>query len=169
MIGSTTLSYVSGKDRSRLKFTYQSTVDTSLLRARITREIDLAVARWMESRVVYGVDDCALAVADILKPCFGYDPMKQFRGRYKTARGYRRMLRNDGFDSIDAALVVAAVNFGWRRIDPKEAEPGDIGVTAHYDGRTLAICAGHFWYARRDFGCGTKVASEIDVAYAVLG
>lgn len=144
--------------------------DNGLLRARLKNEIDAAEDRWMTAPIVWGLLDCAVGPADVLSPVLGYDPMARFRGRYKTARGYLRVLRNDGFGRLDDALRAVARDHGWWEIAPAEAQPGDIGVIPHPQGRTCVIHrGGPFWIGPRGNGVGVVTGDTIELAFGVLG
>lgn len=73
----------------------------------------------------WGVDDCMLAVADVVMEITGKDPAKPFRGRYTTKRGALRVMGRGG--TLKAAND-AARRLRWRGISPHSAGPGDVGL-----------------------------------------
>ena len=143
--------------------------DTTLLRTRLRAEIEAAEDRWMIEPIVWRVLDCCTGPADILLKVLDIDPMAQFRNRYSTPRGYLRVLRNDGFATLDDAMTHVARRLGWRKIDPMDAEPGDIGVAAHPHGRTCLIYkGGPFWIGPIGRGVGVVTTDRIETAFGVL-
>lgn len=145
-------------------------VDKTLLRRRLGAAIDAAEDRWMTEPIVWRLLDCCTGPADILHAVLGVDPMARFRNRYTTPRGYLRVLRHDGFATLDAALAHVAQELGWRPIAPADAEPGDIGVGPHPQGRTCLIHkGGPFWIGPRGRGIGVVTSEKIELAFGVLG
>lgn len=144
-------------------------------RARLESEV-IAAMNAAETRLMeWGKDDCALWVADILRPVLDYDPAKSFRGRYRTRRGSMRALGRKGL--IGAIKQVARRN-GWERIHPTFAQPGDVGLawtTMEVPGQapklTLAtvVCRSRGWFVgRNDRGFTGIRADKIAVAWSVL-
>lgn len=137
----------------------------NLMRERLRRAVIAAQEQWLDREVVWGRDDCAMAAADVLRPVLGYDPCARWRGRYTTPRGYRRVLKRDGFTGLAGAISAVAAEHGWRPV-MYHAEPGDVGI---YRGMTAALCMGNgFWLARRDFGFAALPESDIHMAWSVL-
>lgn len=141
----------------------------NLTRARLAAALDPALERWDREPFIWGLNDCALAVADVLQAGLGFDPAVRLRKRYTTARGYLRVLRRDGFASLDECVMAIAAECNWPRIDPCEAQPGDLGILPHPLGRTAALhYRGPFWIARRvGFGSAQRPTSEIELAFRV--
>jgi hypothetical protein len=78
-----------------------------------------------ETAMQWGVDDCALWVANIHRDVLGYDPAAKVRGRYKTRRGSMRVTGRAG---LLGQLKGIARRHRWRRIRPDLAQPGDAGL-----------------------------------------
>lgn len=102
----------------------------------------------------WGVDDCALWVADAVKQASGHDPAAAYRGRYANAREAIRLWREaGGFDALIAGSLEAQ---GWREIDVHEAQDGDIGLChADYrrpDRHAVTLHFGGYWTARAGIG-----------------
>lgn len=75
---------------------------------------------------VFGERDCALWVGEFVRRATGRDPVVEFRGRYHTAIGCRRFLRNRG--GLVAIIGNCAMEFGMRRTNEAGAEIGSPGV-----------------------------------------
>jgi hypothetical protein len=106
--------------------------------------------------MVWGVDDCMLAVADVVRGLTGRDPARRFRGRYRTRRGAVRVLGRGG--TLKAAIGSARA-LRWRRIAPGTAKPGDVGLAAltvkNARGRTVTafaamVCRAPGWFVGRN-------------------
>ena len=102
----------------------------------------------------YGVNDCCVAVADLLLAAHGRDPMARFRNRYRTARGYLRVMRKEGCKTIEHALGRAAADAGFEACDPDDpAGPADFDMGAiiiEHDGDALILPAffhSGYWHA----------------------
>lgn len=139
-----------------------------LLEASLTA----ALARSFHEPWIWGERDCALWSANVVRPVLGFDPMRPFRKRYRTALGYLRMLRNDGFASLDDAISHYARKYGWPRIGRDDAQVGDIGIVMvpeHPDGRSCVLhYKPSFWVGFRDRGHTYVPASFVQQAWSVL-
>lgn len=122
----------------------------------------------------YGKDDCALWVADILRPVLGYDPAAKVRGRYKTRRGSLRLI---GARGLLGQMRSIARRHNWKRIAPESAKPGDAGLAWTYvkvgkrEVPTLAtvICRAPGWFVgRNERGITVLRAKHVAVAWSVL-
>lgn len=89
--------------------------------AHLKPHVRAALTRF-EERVneprTYGVNDCCVAVADVLQTATGRDPMARFRNRYRTARGYLRVMRAEGCKTVEEALALGAADAGFEVCDP---------------------------------------------------
>lgn len=87
--------------------------------------------------VVWGVDDCGLSFANIVRDALGYDSGETWRGRYDTQQGARDVLGNGG---LGFAFRMLARKHGWRRIEPTDAKVGDpaLGI---FDGSVSTMIA----------------------------
>ncbi|WP_417656195.1 DUF6950 family protein [Pseudidiomarina aestuarii] len=52
----------------------------------------------------WGVNDCCLFAADAIEAVTGEDPAPEFRDRYSTELGSMRVLKREGYESIEAVL-----------------------------------------------------------------
>lgn len=144
------------------------------IRRRAEAEIGAAMQRWSEVEMVWGRDDCMLAVADIVKAATGKDPARRFRGRYQTRRGAIRVLGPGG---TERAARDSARALHWRKVDPAEAKPGDVGLmkiaarTAR--GRRVTtysavICRAPGWFVgRAERGFVALSAAKIERVWAI--
>lgn len=73
-----------------------------------------------------GPMDCCSWVADWVLARTGRDPMAAWRGRYRTRRGFVRLMRRNGGMAEMVGQGMAAI--GAARIDPSQAVPGDVGL-----------------------------------------
>lgn len=144
----------------------------------VTRShLEAAVLAGIDSttcRMQYGVDDCALWVANIQRDVLGYDPAAHVRGRYKTRLG---ALRVTGAAGLLGQLRKIAKRHGWKRIEPAAAKPGDTGLawtTIDVRGKQVAtlatvICRAPGWFVGRNEGGVTALRAEhVAMAWSVL-
>lgn len=111
------------------------------------------VERVMAARWEWGVADCCTAACDVFAALHGVDPMAAIRGRYNTAIGAYRIIREwGGFPAMAEALARSA------GLSVGAGAPGEIGLSApgHAggpDGRALLICVqpGH-WAGKSETG-----------------
>lgn len=97
----------------------------------------------------YGVNDCCVAVADVLMAAGWPDLMVPFGRRYRTARGFRRSCRRvAGAATLADAVEFAALNCGTVvfTMSPKAAPANfDLGmIFAGAPGRVVELPA--FWW-----------------------
>jgi hypothetical protein len=138
-------------------------------RAALETAVVNAMTAACEKEMQWGVDDCTLWCANIIRNTLGYDPAKNARGRYKTRNGARRFLGTAG---LKGALTKAARRHKWKRIDPEYARPGDVGLawtTVEVRGKqvtTLAtmICRAPGWFVGRNERGFTAINSNMIVA-----
>lgn len=134
-------------------------------------EAALLAAMASAGEMQWGKDDCGLWFANIVVGALGYDPAAQFRGRYRTRIGARRVLGKNG---LLGNIKVAARRHGWKRIKPCNALPGDIGMAWVEAGdRTpvlaTVICRDEGWFVgRNEFGWTAIPASHTKLAWSIL-
>jgi hypothetical protein len=110
-----------------------------------------------------GVFDCALFSADWLRTLGFDDPAHDFRGRYTTWRGMRRVLKRAGG-------LVAAVRPGLEALGLEHvtsAARGDVGVVrclaSTGDADAAAICLGAHWVSIAPDGLVAGPATPIEI------
>lgn len=143
-------------------------------RAQFDSAIAEAMERAASKRMQFGVDDCALWVADIQAPILGYDPATHVRGRYKTRLG---SLRVTGTGGLLGQLKLIARRHRWKRIAPTLAQPGDTGLAwtlIEVRGQKVpvlatVICREPGWFFGRNEGGWTGIrAAEVAYAWSVF-
>lgn len=137
------------------------------VRAKIARAIESAIDRDAAEAAVWGRDDCALWVANILRAGMPGDPGRDFRRKYRSRSGAYRVIGKRGIVGI---VREQARRFRWRRIaEPAKAEIGDIGVLKNPDG-TQTVCLkyrGRFWVARGVVGTAFLPDEKVQLAWRV--
>lgn len=153
------------------------------LRDQISRRIDVAAEAAIGRDAEWGKDDCVLWCAGILAEPLGYDPVADFRGRYTTAIGYRRLLSRNGFENLADAIAAVARDRGWQPVKPEHARTGDIGVLVwkqhrHRPGRgnhliqtrhvqTCTLRRGELWIVREHRGVANVRNSFVHHAWSI--
>ncbi len=104
----------------------------------------------------WGVNDCCLAVADIIEGQTGTDLMGRFRGRYKTRIGWGRILQREGCETVGDGLTMLAGEFNLVQVDPGRPGELDIGlIRFRFDDRVFeapAFYSNGFWHGRSHVG-----------------
>ena len=72
----------------------------------------------------WATDNCALFTADCVLAMTGTDIAKGYRGRYKTARGWNRIIKGD----VEIIAVKICEAHAMKEIDPAYAQRGDIVI-----------------------------------------
>lgn len=145
-------------------------MDSFVTRTQLERAVLAGMDRACERPMQWGVDDCALWVADILKEAFGRDFAAKFRGRYQSRRGAMRVLGRGG---LLKAVRTAARSRRWKRIHPSGAKPGDVGLAwTLFEGKPVlatAVCRAPGWFvARNERGFSAVPADKVAVTWSVL-
>ena len=87
----------------------------------------------------WGSHDCALFAADCVKAQTGVDPAEAYRGKYETAHGAARALREHGAGTLLRTLKSI---FG-ESINPHLAQRGDVVML---NATTTGVCVGRYSY-----------------------
>lgn len=136
--------------------------------------LENAVLRGMsraQKEMIWGDDDCALWVANIIKDALGYDPALRFRGQYSSRQGSQRALGKLG---LAFAIRKSARLYHWKRVGSETALPGDIGLIPLRleDGAIVpatVICRAPGWFVGRGpHGCSLIAAKNVRLAWAVI-
>lgn len=138
-------------------------MDANVKRAAL--ENALLSAMGSAGEMQWGRDDCALWCANILKSALGYDGADQFRGRYRTRLGARRVLGKQG---LAGALRAAARKHKWRPIKIGAEQVGDIGILVLGDVPVTVICRAPGWFvARNEAGWSAMPSKLVRIVWSV--
>lgn len=107
--------------------------------------IRAAIEEWSKTPMRWGVDDCALAAANIHIAMGLPDLAAAWRGRYRSQRGAMRVLGRPG-------LAAALASVGGPPIAPSVAPSGSFGYLVTADGPACVIKYGPVWLGRIDYG-----------------
>ncbi|WP_115720202.1 DUF6950 family protein [Gallaecimonas mangrovi] len=114
-----------------------------------------ALAEFIEPRrktpFTWGQQDCCLLAADWVKNQTGTDFAAVFRGRYSTRIGAARVLKNEGFDSVEAAVTSAL----GQPVGRLQLHRGDLALVQQYNGPALGIVGGDLVWAPGNYGLVT--------------
>lgn len=138
------------------------------LRSALAEEIEKAITESEFKTAEWGVDDCALWVANILQKVMPGDPGEKYRGKYSDRDGAYEVIGDKGIVGI---VRSAARRFKWKKLrDPSLAVKGDIGVLKDID-NGIQIAAlkynGAFWIVRGVVGITLVREDRIKIAWSV--
>ncbi len=126
--------------------------------AGLKQALDAYLWRAAEEPFAWGRRDCSLFPADWVLELCGDDPAAPWRGRYRTERGCRRLLKREG--GLAALMTRACVAAGMMDRPIARLEAGDVGLviarTACAVELVPAICTG---------GHGAAVRSQRGVIF----
>jgi hypothetical protein len=149
-------------------------MNAAALRLSIGAALDRALEESLAQPWQWAERDCAHWAANVLRDPLGFDPCEAFRGRYRTALGYVRVLRHDGFASLLEAIEAVAGERGWTEIRPADAAKGDVGVTrlsadrnAVFTRAAVLNVSPAFWAGFRSYGYGAIPTPAIERAWSV--
>jgi hypothetical protein len=146
-------------------------MDTNVTRATLESAVLAGMDAAAASPMQWGTDDCALWCANILREPLGYDAAARWRGRYSSRRGAVRALGRSG---LVKAIKDTARLRKWKRIDPRQAQAGDVGMAwvNGPDGKPVlatVICRTRGWFVGRSENGWTALKAElVAVAWSVL-
>lgn len=86
----------------------------------------------------WGTWDCGLMAANCVLAMTGVDIAAEFRSRYKTARGARRVMRG----SMGEMMTRVAATYGMPEVHIRLAQRGDMVMIDTPLGEALGICTG---------------------------
>ena len=98
-------------------------------RSRLLRYLEEVRTRDLE----YGLFDCCLFAAGAVEAMTGTDLAADFRGRYTTALGAKRVLRQAGYETPADAVVarLEEVPLGKAQVGDVAAVGGALGIYGH--------------------------------------
>lgn len=125
---------------------------------------------WERARgpLAHGVNDCCVTLADVILAAGGPDLMAEYRGRYRTPRGFVRAHRAMGHSDVTAAIMAAFTRHGRPVAEPRDFDVGMIGLTR--DAQRVGAPAFHhsgLWLLRTDSG-GAAVTDMPDRIFRVI-
>ncbi|UTW56195.1 hypothetical protein [Kordiimonas sp. SCSIO 12610] len=118
----------------------------------------------------YGSHDCCTAAADVIKAAFDIDLMIGLRGRYRSAAGAMRVIRNEGFDDLRGLVTARVQAHGGKPIAPAFATMGNLVMTdtALHDqtrGEAVGVCAGRKFLFPGEVGWITLGRGDLITAF----
>lgn len=94
--------------------------------------------RWMPFE--WAKNDCCLFASDWVQLCTGVDPAADLRGKYSTALGAARILKEMG--GVRGIIRSLAEPLGVTRIEGAKDQRGDLVVADTGNGESIGICIG---------------------------
>lgn len=98
---------------------------------------------------VWGEHDCCLFAADALLAMTGIDTAARWRNRYSTSIGAGRVLKLEGFDSLEAAITDA---IGQSEPNLMLASRGDVALVRNAGNPAAGIVFGRGVYVPGESG-----------------
>jgi len=105
----------------------------------------------------WGENDCCMFVADCCVATCGTDPAADYRGRYSTEVGAKRVL-SKGHGGLDSALDSC-----FQRIEPAFAQRGDVCLHETPDGKAVAVRWASAWWGVTNAGVSRIQAEPVIV------
>jgi hypothetical protein len=142
-------------------------VDAELKRQRLAEALESAVETAEVTQAAWGVDDCVLWCANVLKEALDFDPVSGIRGKYDSQETAHALIGKQG---LAAGLRYRAKKFGWVRIAPERAKIGDLGILKDFATGTQTCVLkfkGRFWAARGWAGIVLIPEDKISSAWSV--
>lgn len=132
-------------------------------RRRLGAALRAAKRAWCGRAVRIGLNDCASTIADVQREALGRD----LRGAVESIV---RDCIAGGFADWRAAATRAGRRLGWRRIDPRRAHVGDVGMLVQGE-RVMLVqnLARDQWIGPLDHGFAAyRTADGVALAWDVL-
>lgn len=111
----------------------------------------------------YGVNDCCVWVADVLRASWGRDPMARFRGRYSTRKEFASALRAEGCADLRRAVGLCAAD-ARALVYRGPPRAFDMGLIAVFEGNTMLAIPAFFldgcWHGLTRTGFAQADAAE---------
>lgn len=142
-------------------------MDNHLARERFVTVIDAAIERSEGVPMRWGRNDCALWTGSIVRRVLGYDPVKDWRGKYWSQS---KALKLVGKGGIARTMSRVARNHKWSVIEPRDAQPGDVGLCKTAEGLLACVInrAPGWWVGRVDKGYAVLRDDLIVKAWKVI-
>lgn len=111
------------------------------------------------------IDCCVMFQADVHRAAFGSCPVSEWRGRYSSVRGMKRVLGPGGLPS---RMRQVARRQKWKRVDPAKARVGDIGLVPAVNGLAVVrMLHRNQWIGRNQTAWSVLPTSMILRAWSV--
>ena len=110
------------------------------------RGLGEAVERHMLRPFIWGHNDCATAVANVLIDMGKPDIAAPYRGLYRDEKEAAAVGR------VEDRAAERFAHLGWPELDPGAAEDGAVGVR----GNSLFIRSDGVWWGKSEDGCVSK-------------
>lgn len=138
------------------------------IRERIAAEVEAALDRAEGVPARWGVDDCTLFIADILRAATGKDPAEDFRGKYGDKAAAYELIGPRG---LAYGIQRRARRYGWQpmsRSRVRLAQYGDLGIYRGPGVQACVLkCGPGFWLGRADYGVAYVRDEKIVAAWSV--
>lgn len=116
-------------------------------RENLAASLEAEIDKVCREELIWGENDCCVFAANVIRAALGYDPIAPFRGKFSDRDTALNVMRPLG---LGYAARNAAKRHGWKRIDPKHAQTGDIGLVLHDQfGIAVVICKEPGWFIGR--------------------
>lgn len=142
-------------------------------RRKLAKEVDWLVELWCSTPFVWGEQgeaaDCFISLGNMIRRAHGYDPVEEYRGRYKSMIGAVRVTKE--FGGFSGALIRCGNQFSWKRIDPQDAHIGDIGLVASEKGlRCGVVKHRRMWLSQhvKGYGINGYPNDEVFMAWKIV-
>jgi hypothetical protein len=113
----------------------------------------------------WGKHDCVLMALDAAGAQLGFDPAHDIRGKYSTAIGAARRMKDlYGSSRLDQAAKAFAEKWGGLEITPPFARRGDVLMFKTPEGPALGVCSG-----RNICAAGSNGTITLPLSAAVAG
>jgi len=103
------------------------------------RDLAAAIRRMRDTPFEWGVHDCGLAAATVIESITGVDPAAGLRGKYSSAAGSARRLKEVSGGGLEEFAESIAASLGCGEIDVARAGRGDAVLFDTEDGPALGI------------------------------
>ena len=120
----------------------------------------------------YGKHDCCIAAADLIQTIMDIDLMKGLRGRYRSAAGAARVIKAEGFHTLESLLEARVIEAGGHLMCPAHVSMGDLVITdkALHDqlkGAAVGLCLGRKFIFPGEIGWVNLSRSDLIAAFSM--
>ncbi|WP_374764258.1 DUF6950 family protein [Yunchengibacter salinarum] len=131
-----------------------------------------AVSARQGAAFAYGRFDCCTAAADCVDAMTGIDLMAGLRGRYRSAAGACRLIREGGARDLFDLVHQRAASAGFPPISPLHAGQGDlllarVAIPDACRGQAVGICMGRVGFFAGQTGWTGVPVSQCNHAFRV--